>query len=104
MADEVSRPDPDETTRTVGIKVDRIPGQRDMSSFEHVLAGPPADGPRLQWLIAWPDGRVTAVDDEDDALAAVRAVHGCRLLRRYVTACVPRSWHAEVRGQGDVRT
>jgi hypothetical protein len=102
MADEAARPDPDETMRAVGIRVDRIPGQRDMSSFENVFAGPPADGPRLQWLIAWPDGHVTRMDNEDDALAVVRGVPGCRLLRRYVTTCVPRSWHAEVGGPGEV--
>jgi hypothetical protein len=77
-------------TRVVRTWIDRVPGQRDMSHFEHVFAGPSADGPRLQWVVRRPDGRVVVTDSEDHALAVARRFPGCRVARRYVTACVAR--------------
>jgi hypothetical protein len=71
--------------RVMRSRIDRVPGQRDMSSFERVFAGPPAEGPRLQWAVTWPNGRMTIVDSEDDAIAIARGAPGCRIARRYVT-------------------
>lgn len=76
--------------RVVRTRIDRIPGQRDMSTFEHAIAGPSADGPRLQWTVRRPDGRTITVDTEDEALAIARQLPGCRIGRRYVTPCVAR--------------
>jgi hypothetical protein len=85
--DPTAGPPPTPVRRT---HIDRVPGQRDMSLFERAFAGPSADGPRVQWTVRWPDGRATVVDSEDDALALARGGTGCRITRRYVTACVPR--------------
>jgi len=91
MADERFDPTGDRLPSLVRRgQVDRIPGQRDMSHFEHAFAGPPADAPREQWTVRLPDGRVVTADGEDDALAIARRTPGCRIARRYVTACVTR--------------
>jgi hypothetical protein len=91
MADEMFDPTDDRSPAPVRrAQIDRIPGQRDMSQFEHVIAGPSADGPRVQWTVRLPDGRLVTVEGEDDALAIARRAPGCRIARRYVTPCVVR--------------
>jgi hypothetical protein len=91
MADEMFDPTADRSPAPVRRgQVDRIPGQRDMSQFELLIAGPSADGPREQWTVRLPDGRLLTVDGEDDALAIARRSPGCRIARRYITACVVR--------------
>lgn len=96
MDHELAPPDPGLPLRAVRTRADRVPGQRDMSSFEQVVAGPDADGPRLVWLVVWPDGRVTPVDSEDDALVLARGTPRCRLTRRYVTPGVSRPTRSPV--------
>lgn len=90
MAEQFSRPDPGRIAAAVRSRADRVPGQRDMTAFERALAGPPAEGPRLVWLLTWPDGRAVSVDSEDHALAIAREARVCRMARRYVTPGVAR--------------